>query len=521
MADAVTWFLSPSGWPTHADDGSLFAGSLSARGWLVIDESQVQAAVDAYNAAVPPGVPGPDFFDSEVADRITGPGLTADAVRRELAAGVAVLGNSLTKVGVVLDTGATGAFDSQAVESLYPFPDPESGRIAGAYTGYGLDGDGLLVASIGLTYTDDGITWEKAGLLIGGSGVPGAPDEAGCTAPVLILRNGLYHLFRAGLTTPGYEGGVKRMILSTTPSLADPQWTHHGVMLAPTGGDTAVWHPSFGQADGVEHCFVNCSRADGKERIFHATAPALTGPWAWDSPHLPILPDDSDGGITGDPYLRKIPGGWRLDYFTTDAAFENSSDWYSTTTDAEFPAGWTAHDPADLTRRTLAPGPTGSFDAAAAAKPTLLTYAGRLFHYYTAVGGNGHRCVAAAVDPPVPVAFSAFPIPETNPPRTTQSISGEPMVQSGFIFDRTGRSHLEMRLIIRANPGPAATITVWVNDVPDCQVTMSGDDWHDAIGPWVPVPAGGLLNSFAMWSSHNGWAIQFGAGVYEFRWRDL
>lgn len=436
------------------------------------------------------------------------------------AAGTAtVLGNSLRKVGIVLDTGAPGAFDSEAVESLFPFLDPESGRIAGVYTGYGLDGDGQLVASVGLARSDDGVSWEKAGKLIGGSGVTGAPDEAGCTAPVIVLRDGLYHLFRAGLTTPGYEGGVKRMILSTTPSLAAPQWTHHGVMLAPTGGDTAVWHPTFVRDDG-EHCFVNCTRADSTERIFHATAPALTGPWSWDDPHTPALPDDTTGGITGDPFVRKVPGGWRMDYFATDAAFANSSDWYSTTVDAAFPHGWTPHDPADFTRRTLAPGAAGEVDATAAAKPTLLTYAGRLHHFYVAVGDNGHRAVGLAVDPPLPTASAVFAIPETTPTRSTQSQAGEPMGQSGFLFDRTGRTGLEVRLLIRANPGPAATMTVWVNDVPDCRVTLSGDDWHNGVGEWAPVPAGGLLSSFAMWSSSNGWTVQFGSGAYEFRWRD-
>ena len=55
---------------------------------------------------------------------------------------------------------------SSDLESLSPFHDPESGRIGGVYTGYGLNADGKMVASIGLAYSDDGITWEKAGQLV-------------------------------------------------------------------------------------------------------------------------------------------------------------------------------------------------------------------------------------------------------------------------------------------------------------------------------------------------------------------
>lgn len=57
------WFLSPSGWPTNAADGSLFAARLAASGWQPIDDSQVQPAVDAYNAGQPGPTP-PDYVDT-------------------------------------------------------------------------------------------------------------------------------------------------------------------------------------------------------------------------------------------------------------------------------------------------------------------------------------------------------------------------------------------------------------------------------------------------------------------------
>lgn len=50
---AVTWYLSPSGWPTSAETGSLFAQRLADSGWVVLSADQVQPAVDAYNTGQP------------------------------------------------------------------------------------------------------------------------------------------------------------------------------------------------------------------------------------------------------------------------------------------------------------------------------------------------------------------------------------------------------------------------------------------------------------------------------------
>lgn len=52
------WFLSPSGWPTHADSPEEQA-DLTGRGYTPIDAGQVQAAIEAFNA----GQPAPDGGD--------------------------------------------------------------------------------------------------------------------------------------------------------------------------------------------------------------------------------------------------------------------------------------------------------------------------------------------------------------------------------------------------------------------------------------------------------------------------
>lgn len=55
----MAWYLSPSGWPTYALDGSLYAVRLTELGWTSLPESQVQAKVDAYNLANGVSVPAP------------------------------------------------------------------------------------------------------------------------------------------------------------------------------------------------------------------------------------------------------------------------------------------------------------------------------------------------------------------------------------------------------------------------------------------------------------------------------
>lgn len=57
----MAWYLSPSGWPQFADDGSLYADRLAGLGWAPLSESQVQAAVDAYNARTPLAAPSVNY----------------------------------------------------------------------------------------------------------------------------------------------------------------------------------------------------------------------------------------------------------------------------------------------------------------------------------------------------------------------------------------------------------------------------------------------------------------------------
>lgn len=114
------WFLSPSGWPTWADDGSLFAISLAEDGYTVINDSQVQPAVDAYNAQQPLPPAAIDYLtEAEAAERIAGTGPLGVAARAAFVAPErlsrpntwAAIGDSLSAQSVI-GTNAQGGKES-------------------------------------------------------------------------------------------------------------------------------------------------------------------------------------------------------------------------------------------------------------------------------------------------------------------------------------------------------------------------------------------------------------------------
>lgn len=372
-------------------------------------------------------------------------------------------GNKPVKVGVVLDRGTAGTWDAGLVESLHVINDPESGRLAGVYVGYNDTTDNLStsIGQIGLAYSDDGFIWEKQGILLPPSGVTGAGDVAGTSGPVLVLHNGIYHLFYIGLSQNGYEGGEKTLMLATTPSLRNPVWTRRGAVLSKGGTgwrSINIWHPSIVKHENKWYCFINASGLVGgvdRERIGYATADELTGPWTFDDINSPLL--SNSAGIAGDPSVTKIPGGWRMDYFTTDAG--GASDWYTTTTDQAFPLGWRAHNPAETQRRTIQPGPAGTMDETYAHKPVVFNYAGRTIHYYTAVGG-GVRRVAAAVDGSHAGNRGPSRVSTTQPVYGTFSHVKSQLGQADHIADTDFSLAMPPVAVISAKPGDLVEFTV-------------------------------------------------------------
>lgn len=429
----------------------------------------------------------------------------------------------LRKLGVIVDTPLSGtpSYDNLATESLTVFQDPESGRLAGVYTAYG-DGTGVQRASIVRTYSDDGIIWDKDGVLLAGSGVAGSPDQNGCTGPYIVLHNGIYHLFYIGLTLPGYEAGDRSLCLATSPSLKNPTWTRHGIIMSPGGtGWRAqdVWHPNIVRKDGLWYCFVNATGADGHESIGYATATDLLGPWTFQDANCPLISKGATNDtIIGDPSVTKTPDGWRMDYFASGP--QGTEDWYSTTTDANFPIGWRQHD-RNLSYRTLEPGPPGSFDSDAAHKPFIFHYGGKTLHYYTAVQPNNTgRRVALAIEGQVPIwGDMRTPVTPSRISNFAQMIS-HPSTETTFTCPANGPylAHFLPRAKVLAREGDILEMSIAYvanNGAGDLRVDACTRNSADAVVNYVSG-LGSAGHGVTAWGSIGG-RYDHGGGVFHYR----
>lgn len=310
------------------------------------------------------------------------------------------LGLNLTKQGIVLAKGSTGAWDADLVESPSVMYDPKSGRWAMVYVGYGTT-TGAQRAGVGLAYSPDGITWAKQGsaAILPHSGTAGAPDENGCSGPVLFWDNdnGQYVLYYIGLTATGYEAGTKSICYATATSLTGT-WTRHGAVVttqASTWRANAVWHASIVERSGTWYMFFNASNGSNVEQIGYATAPALTGPWTVDDTNSPLISPSTgwEDDNVGDPSVRRVGDMWVMDYYGYDASPLSASDGIAVCPDHDFPLGpWVKYSGNPV----LVPG--ASYDAKYAHKPFVIYKGGVLFHYYTAVDASDVRQIALATE---------------------------------------------------------------------------------------------------------------------------
>ncbi len=320
----------------------------------------------------------------------------------------------LAKCGIVFARGAAGAWDAGMVESPFVWFDGARGRYAMVYTGYGLkpgataaDGyRGVTAPAIGLAWSGDGVRWTRdpatvAAPLLGGSGLPGTPDEVGLTGATVVLRDGLYHLFAIGVTSAGYEGGRKTLALAISPDLRT--WTRTPRPLIEPSGDgwrrDAIWHRAIVPTATGYVMFFNASGVVGgveEERIGLATSPDLRM-WTVDDARSPVLAGSGTPGAwdshirAGDPSVLRLPDGrWLMAYYSWDR--RHAQDGYAWTTAAEFPVGWRVFAGNPVVRV----GAPGAFDAQHAHKPFLIEIGGERFHYYTAVDSAETREIALA-----------------------------------------------------------------------------------------------------------------------------
>ena len=316
----------------------------------------------------------------------------------------------LQKHGLILTRGPQGAWDDGMVESPVVWWDERVGRFGMVYTGYDWRGrpmEGYASMGrphVGLAWSDDLITWEKAGdrPIFSGSGLPDTPDQVGTAGPFVYVHDGQYYLYYFGTTEAGYEKGYKTMCLATSDDLI--HWNRHpgNPIISPDAQfpwrNEAIWHPHVVASAGRFYCFFNVSgvHADHHEEfIGHAEsddlctwtvrddlAPLLVGsrtPGAWDAT-----------GRAGDPAVWRVGDYWWMAWYSWDG--RSTQDGYAWTTHEAFPTGWQVWDENPVLRL----GPPGSFDAWHAGKPHIIVHNQRWYHFYTAVDDQERRGIAVA-----------------------------------------------------------------------------------------------------------------------------
>lgn len=390
-------------------------------------------------------------------------------------------GFQLTKAGVMLwPTGST--FEAGAVESPCVFWDAASQQYGMVYTGYDA---AVEHASVCLAWAVSPLgPWTKTSSpLLSGTGVEGDPDGAGCTGPLMIIEDGVYHLFYIGLTQPGYESGTKRLLLATASSIGGP-WTRRGVQIAPAGTGwrgQAVYHPSIVKRSGIYYCFFNAAADGAVESIGYATSASLLGPWTVDDVHSPLVQHGDTGTwestFVGDPSIYRVGDTWYMAYYGFDGT--HGRDGVAYTTDALFPLGWTKHSANPI----LDIGGSEEKDSLHAHKPFILVTPERHYHYYSSVSGSNVRGISLAVAPGVRTR-QIFALDEQI--RSTASTDFIPAPVTDILYEQTGKLGLRVRMHVRGNPN-GSTLTAWLWPVIGAAVTLSGGEWTNGVTPWISL----------------------------------
>jgi predicted GH43/DUF377 family glycosyl hydrolase len=254
-------------------------------------------------------------------------------------------------LGVVIDVQGTG-FEQNMVEGPTVWWDEARQKWGAIYVGYNLGtftAGGTAMGKLGLAWSDDLVTWTRdpANPIFSPTGNVGVdPDGGSITGPFMWVEGGTYYLFYLGCDNTGYEKGNTTIMLATASSPTGP-WTRRGAMIAANTASwnaTNVWRTNIVKVGSTYHLFFNGTAADTKERIGHASAQSLTGPWTVDP--NPVLDVGGAGAFdenhVADPSVYRVGNYWAMHYAGVDnsLAAKDGLAWCSL---AEFPSTWHKH----------------------------------------------------------------------------------------------------------------------------------------------------------------------------------
>lgn len=389
------------GFSVYDDDGNVFV-DINRDGRVRVGELEVfnlvAGSLDLATAKIPPAGAVRDDTLGGLADYVGLAGMASARGNK-----IALLSNGETRaLGVVLKADPNVPWMSSQVESPFVWFDDADMRLHMVFTAYSGTYSKPGVGSIGHTTSLNGVDWDKPTQLLAGSGIAGTADKSGCTGPVMVKGDdGIYHLFYIGLPEDGYEGGVKRLCLATTPSLS-ADFERRGVMIDISA--TAPWrssdvyHASIVTRLGKHYCFFNSkgkakapgNDSQGNERIGYAVADSLLGPWVVDDANAPIVNTQNNtwkSQKVGDPCVWRDGPDWFMQYFGYDG--KNAYDSIAITHDDDFPLGWREYG-----KPTLVTSETSTFEYIMTHKPFVIFIGSIKFYFYTGVGSARTICLA-------------------------------------------------------------------------------------------------------------------------------
>lgn len=281
----------------------------------------------------------------------------------------------------------SGRFDSLAVDCPAVFSD--GGEYLMTYVGW--DGTGYQTA---LTRSRDLLTWEPGQVVLPRD--PGHPYRRFNAALTSVVRDnrldspgqlsrfggrviGTYHAY----PNAGYEAGPAVIGFCSSSDLL--AWQDVGDVLRPDAGGAwergGLYKSWLLHHDGLFYCFYNAkNRADRdwREQIGYAVSRDLTN-WRRPQP-VPVLthggPGEFDERFASDPCVLRDGSFWVMFYFgfSYDGHARES---YAYSRDLRT---WTKSG-----EILVDVGPPGTVDSTFAHKPAVVSHAGRLYHFYTAM----------------------------------------------------------------------------------------------------------------------------------------
>ena len=288
---------------------------------------------------------------------------------------------------VLAPSYAPGTFDSHAVDC--PFLFARDGRFWMTYVGW--DGIGYQT---GLAGSDDLMSWEKEGLIIG-RGRQGTVTEYNVAMTSLLRHNdlfvpctlkrvsnhyvGTYHAY----PNPGYEAGPAIIGLCYSDDLRS--WEVGPAVLEPDS--TAAWEAGglykswLMEVAGTYYLFYNAkNRTYGPwiEQTGFATSTGLTH---WERfPGNPVLPVGASGSFddrfASDPCVLRHGDTWLLFYFGL-CSDGHEREGFAVSQDLR---KWQkSHE------ILIDVGAEGTIDSLYVHKPSMISCDGRLYHFYCAV----------------------------------------------------------------------------------------------------------------------------------------